>query len=136
MTDAHVLAEEVTNSLLFDNAKNQFKWNDSVECFTLFLFHKLRLSADKVTKSGNGTSTVWKTPSVSFKLYTKTTTLLIQGKAVDHTRDVLLQTIQADKNQNPVESPDCETNNTYCAVEHTTGVHQEGLLSPTAVHGT
>ena len=85
MVASRRLAEEVTNSLLFDNAKNQFKWNDSVECFTLFLFHKLRFSADKVTKSGNGTSTVWKTPSVSFKLYTKTTTLLVQGKAVDHT---------------------------------------------------
>lgn len=133
MKDARVLAveetenstEEPTNSLLFDNAKNQFKWNDSVERFELFLFHKLRLSADEVTKSGNGTSTVWKTPSVTFKLYTKTKTLLVQGKAVDHTRNALLQTIQADKNQNPVESPD-QTNNTHFANEHKTGVHQKG----------
>ena len=70
---------------------------------------------------------------VTFKLNTKTKTLLVQGKAVDHTRDVLLQTIQADKNQIPVESPD-QTNNTHFAVKHTTGVHQEGLMSPTAVH--
>ena len=93
---ARVLAKEetensteelpVTNSLLFDNAKNQFKWNDSVEHFELLLFHKLRLSADKVTKSGNGTSTVWKTPSVTFKLYSKTKSLLVQVKTVDYTQ--------------------------------------------------
>ena len=50
--------EELTNLLLFDNAKNQFKWNESVERFELFLFHKLCLSADEVTKSGNGTCMV------------------------------------------------------------------------------
>ena len=53
-------------------------------------------------------------------------------KAMDHTRDVLLQSIQADQNQNPAESPD-ETNNIHFAVEHTTGVLQEGLMSPSHV---
>ena len=133
MTDAHVLVEEetensteeLTNLLLFNNAKNQFKWNGLVERFELFLFHKLRLLADKVTKSSNRTCTVWKTPSVTFNLYMKTKTLLLQGKAKDHTRDLLIQTIQADKNQNPAESPD-ETNNTHFAVKHTTGVHKKG----------
>lgn len=119
MTDTRVLAEEktenlteeLTNSLLFDHAKNQFKLNDSVEGFELFLFHKLCLSADEVMKCGNGARTVWKTPSVTFNLYTKTKTLLVQGKAMDHTRDILFQTIQADQSQNPAESPD-DTNNT------------------------
>ena len=86
-------------------------------------------------KPSNPTCTVWKTPSVTFILYTKTKTLLVQGKAMDHTRDLLLQTIQADKNQNSAESPD-ETNNTRFALEHTTGVHQEGLMSSTAVPDT
>ena len=141
MADARVLAEEenlteeLTSSLLFDNAKNQFKWNDSVERFELFLFDKFRLSADEVTKSVNGKCTVWKTPSVTFNLYTKTKTLLVQGKAMDHTRDALLQTIQADINQNPAESPD-ETNNTHFVAEHTTGMHPEELMSPTAILDT
>ena len=38
-----------------------------MERFELFLYHKLRLSADEVTKSSNGTCTVWKTPSVTFR---------------------------------------------------------------------
>ena len=135
MTDAPVLAEveqesenateELTNWLLFVNAKNQFKWNGSVELFESFSHQNLGLSADVVTKSSNGTCsvrllrllipelrndppfvgedseaahavlTVWKTPRVTFNLYTKTKTLPIQGKAVDYTRDLLLQTIQA-----------------------------------------
>ena len=71
-----------------------------------FYIKKLGLSADDVTTSSNGTCTVWKTPSVTFNLYIKTKTLLVQGKAVDSTRDLLLQTMQADKNQNSVEAPD------------------------------
>ena len=64
MADAHVLMEEVTecateeyateeptNSLLFINAKNQFKWNGSVELFESFLYQKLGLLADNVAKS-------------------------------------------------------------------------------------
>ena len=42
---------------------------------------------------------VWKTLSVTFNLSTKTKTLLVQGKAVDYTQDLLLQTIQAVYNQ-------------------------------------
>ena len=48
-----------------------------------------------MTKSNNGTSAVWKTPRVTFNLYTKSKTLLAQGKAMEYTRDLLLQTIQA-----------------------------------------
>ena len=50
---------------------------------------------------------------------------------MDSTRDLLIQTIQADKNQNSVEAPD-ETNNIHFATEHITGVHQQArLMSPT-----
>ena len=147
MVDARVLAEveeesensteELTNSLLFVNAKNQFKWNGSVELFESFLHQNLGLSADVVTKSSNGTCTVWKTPSVTFNLYTKTKTLLVQGKAVDYTRDLLLQTIQAVINQSSAESPG-EANNIHFAIEHTTGgAHQQvGSMSRTAIADT
>ena len=139
MADARVLVEEetentteeLTDSLLSINGKNQFKWNGSAELLESFLYKKLGLSADDVTTSSNGTCTVWKTPSVTFNLYIKTKTLLVQGKAVDSTRDLLLQTIQADKNQTSVEAPD-ETNNIHFAAEHITGVHQQArLMSPT-----
>ena len=74
---------------------------------------------------------MWKTPSVTFNIYIKTKTLLVQGKVVDSTRDLLIQTIQADKNQNSVEAPD-ETSNIHFATEHITGVHQQArLMSPT-----
>ena len=61
----------------------------------------------------------------------KTKTLLMQGKAVDYTRDLLLETIQAVKNQNSAESPD-KTNSIHLTDERTTGgVHQQvGLMSP------
>jgi len=78
---------------VFVNAKIQFKWNGSVERFESFLHQKLGLSADDVTKASNGACTVWKTPCVTFNLYTKTKTLLAQRKAADYTRDLLLQTI-------------------------------------------
>ena len=145
--DARVLVEveeeseeatkEPTNSLPFVNAKNQFKWNGSVELFESFLHQKLGLLADDVTKSSNGTCTVWKTPSVTFNLYAKTKTLLVQGKAMDYTRDLLLQTIQAVNNQNSAESPD-GTNNINCTIDHTTGgAHQQaGIMSPTATADT
>ena len=101
------------------------------ELLESFLYKKLGLSADDVTTSSNGTCTVWKTPSVTFNLYIKTKTLLVQGKAVDSTRDLLLQTIEADKNQNSVKAPD-EINNIHFAAEHITGVHQQArLMSPT-----
>ena len=139
MADARVLVEEetenateeLTDSLLSINGKNQFKWNGSAELLESFLYKKFGLSADDVATSSNGTCTVWITPSVTFNLNTKTKTLLVQGKAVDFTRDLLLQTIQADKNQNSVEAPD-EINNIHFAAEHVTGVHQQaGLMSPT-----
>ena len=147
MADARVLAEveeesknateELCNSLLTVNAKNQFKWNGSVELFESVLHQNLGLSADVVTKFSNGTCTVWKAPSVTFNLYTKTKTLLVQGKAVDYTRDLLLQTIQAANNPSSAESPD-ETNKIHFAIEHTTGeAHQQvGSLSPTAIADT
>ena len=101
MADTRVLVEEetenaieeLTNSLLFNSAKNQFKCNGSVELFESFLYQTLGLSINDATKSGNGTCTVWKTSSVTFNLYRKTRTLLIQGKAVDYRGDLLLQII-------------------------------------------
>ena len=126
--------EEPTTSLLSINAKNQFKWNGSVELFESFLYQKFGLLADDVARSNNGTCTVWKTPSVTFNLYA-TKTLLVQGKAVDYTRDLLLRTIQAVQNQNSAESPD-ET--THFADEHSTGgEHQQvRLMSTTATADT
>ena len=118
--------EELTNSLLFNSAKNQFKCNGSVELFESFLYQTLGLSANDVTKSGNETCTVWRTSSVIFNLYTKTKTLLIQGKAVDYTGDLLLQTIQAVKNQNSAESLDessrCRTYNGWSTSTSRTNV--------------
>jgi len=40
--------EEPTTSLLSINAKNQFKWNGSVELFESFLHQKFGLLADDV----------------------------------------------------------------------------------------
>ena len=67
MADARVLEEEIenateelTDSLLSINGKNQFKWNGSAELLESFLYKKLGLSADDVTTSSNGTCTVWK----------------------------------------------------------------------------
>ena len=61
MADAHVLVEEeaentteeLTDSLLSINGKNQFKWNGSAELLESFLYKKLGLSADDVTTSSN-----------------------------------------------------------------------------------
>ena len=65
---------------------------------------ELRLSADDVTKSSNGTCTV-RIQSVIFNLYRKTKTLLVQGKAVDCSQDLLPQpTIQALNDQNSAKS--------------------------------
>lgn len=36
---------------------------------------------------------VWKTPNVTFNLYFKTKTLQVQDKAVEHTRNLLLQSL-------------------------------------------
>ncbi|KAL9967043.1 hypothetical protein ACROYT_G025200 [Oculina patagonica] len=78
-------------------------------------------------------TTVWKTPSVTFNLYSKTKTLLVQGKAVDYTRVFLFRISQAVQNQSSAESPD-ETNNTHFADEHSTGgEHQQVRLMSTTV---
>ena len=58
-----------------------------------FYIKKFGLSADVVTKSSNGTCSMWKTSSVTFNLSTKTKTLPVQGKGKDYTRDLLLQTV-------------------------------------------
>ena len=59
-------------------------------------------SADILSKTSNGTCTVWKTANVTFNLYSKTKTLLFQGKAVpvqstrNSLRQICEETIQLD----------------------------------------
>ena len=78
-TTTYVLAE----SLLFNRSKNQFSWSGSPENFESFMLRKLGFSsADILSKTSNGTCTVWKTANVTFNLYSKSKTLLVQGKAV------------------------------------------------------
>ena len=82
------------NFLVFNIDKNQFKWTGSVEQFESSMLQRLNLSMEDVqSKSNNGACVVWKTPSATFNFYLKTKTLQVQGKAEEHTRQILLYSL-------------------------------------------
>ena len=82
------------NFLVFNIDKNQFKWTGSVEQFESSMLQRLNLSMEDVqSKSNNGACVVWKTPSATFNFYLKTKTLKVQGKAEEHTRQILLHSL-------------------------------------------
>ena len=94
---------ELAESPLFNRSKNKFSWSGSPENFESFMLRKLGFSsADILSKTSNGTCTVWKTANVTFNLYSKTKTLLFQGKAVpvqstrNSLRQICEETIQLD----------------------------------------
>ena len=58
---------ELTESLLFNRSKNQFSWSGSPENFESFMLRKLGFSSvDILSKTSNGTCTVWKTANRDF----------------------------------------------------------------------
>ena len=82
-TEETTSSYELAESLLFNLRKNQFTWSGSPHNFESFMLRKLGFSSpDILSKTSNGTCTVWKTANVTFNLYSKSKTLLVKGKVV------------------------------------------------------
>ena len=65
-TEETTSSYELAESLLFNLRKNQFTWSGSPHNFESFMLRKLGFSSpDILSKTSNGTCTVWKTANVT-----------------------------------------------------------------------
>lgn len=74
------------HNLFFNTSKKQFVWKGSIDELHSFISYKFNIENETLTRSGNDSRIVWKTPNLTFNFYVNTKTLQVQGKLCEVTR--------------------------------------------------